>query len=611
MADNTFPSVSVTETIGSYTTTSVSSAIACMVGVSERGPVNKATLVTSFDDFVEKFGTYLSGRPAAYAVRDFFQNGGSLLYFTRVAHYTDITDLDTLSAVAAAVTLKDRTATAASKTTGSSTTAILWTAVSPGTAGNSITITLTASGNSTPLSVGVVGSAITVNLATDESGSPTSTCANIVAAVAANSTASALVSASTTGTGIPSAASSTSLSGGTDGANSVTITAADPGAWGNEITVDVSNGTLKPGYEFNLSVKRNGRVVETHRNLSLVSTDSNFVDSILSSKSTYINATTVSTSPTVATSRPFVGSGFALISGADGVTGLDDVDVIGDSSTSTGIYSFDAIDEKNLLLIPGIYSEAVRTAAVAYVENLGDMIYILDPPPNYNNSQVYDWRQAAGIDSSRVVMYWPRGMVTDPLTSTSIGVPPSGAVAGCIARTHAAGNVWDAPAGTTNGVIYGWVGLESVSNERSGKVLYPLGINCILNLSGSAITIWGQRTLTTATCAVDRLNVRCLVNYMRRTIGKSTRFVMFKGNNAETWRSLKRVIEPFLETIKSGGGLYDYLFVCDETTNTAARQDRNELYAKVLYKPTKTAEFVTIELCAVDTSVDFNEVLGE
>ena len=40
----------------------------------------------------------------------------------------------------------------------------------------------------------------------------------------------------------------------------------------------------------------------------------------------------------------------------------------------------------------------------------------------------------------------------------------------------------------------------------------------------------------------------------------------------------------------------DYKVVCDESTNTPVRVDRNELWCKVLLKPTKTAEVVVFEL---------------
>ena len=40
--------------------------------------------------------------------------------------------------------------------------------------------------------------------------------------------------------------------------------------------------------------------------------------------------------------------------------------------------------------------------------------------------------------------------------------------------------------------------------------------------------------------------------------------------------------------------LNDYLVVCDETNNTAARIDRNELYVDVAIEPVKALEFIYI-----------------
>lgn len=73
---------------------------------------------------------------------------------------------------------------------------VTFTAVTPGAAGNSITVAFVVSGNNTPLSVGVAGSAITVNVETDGGGLPLSTKAEVVAAILASGPASALITAS-------------------------------------------------------------------------------------------------------------------------------------------------------------------------------------------------------------------------------------------------------------------------------------------------------------------------------------------------------------------------------------------------------------------------------
>lgn len=98
--------------------------------------------------------------------------------------------------------------------------AILFTAVTPGTAGNSVTVTLAVSGNETPLGVTVVGSAITVAVKTGGDGAPVSTAAEVVKAVNDSEAASALVVADASinpdgeGAGVVAAASATNLAGG-------------------------------------------------------------------------------------------------------------------------------------------------------------------------------------------------------------------------------------------------------------------------------------------------------------------------------------------------------------------------------------------------------------
>lgn len=66
-----------------------STSVAAFVGVTQKGPVATATLITSWSQFVRTFGTYLTGEYyLAYAVRAFFANGGTRCYVTRVVHFS-------------------------------------------------------------------------------------------------------------------------------------------------------------------------------------------------------------------------------------------------------------------------------------------------------------------------------------------------------------------------------------------------------------------------------------------------------------------------------------------------------------------------------------------
>lgn len=100
---------------GSKPIEGVSTSIAGVVGVTERGPLNVPILVTSTGEFTNWFGgelaeaDYGAHRFLPHAAEGFFTNGGKQLYVTRV--------IDTAMAAAATANLFDRTMTGAFATT--------------------------------------------------------------------------------------------------------------------------------------------------------------------------------------------------------------------------------------------------------------------------------------------------------------------------------------------------------------------------------------------------------------------------------------------------------------------------------------------------------------
>ena len=106
----------------------------------------------------------------------------------------------------------------------------------------------------------------------------------------------------------------------------------------------------------------------------------------------------------------------------------------------------------------------------------------------------------------------------------------------------------------------------------------------------------GQRTSTRNPSALDRVNIRRLMIFLRKVILQATRQFVFEPNDTILWEQIEQVLNPFLDDIKRRRGITEFRVVCDETTNTPARIDRNELWCKVLLKPTKAAEILIFEL---------------
>ncbi len=270
----------------------------------------------------------------------------------------------------------------------------------------------------------------------------------------------------------------------------------------------------------------------------------------------------------------------------------------------------------NLLCVPGVTTGAVMNAALTYAELRKDVFCILDTPMDLTPQEALDFRRGQGVytheafNSSYGALYWPWLRIADPVTAKEKLVPPSGAVAGCFARSDQKAYVWSAPAGIDRGRIFNVQGVAYLTQRSDRDVLYPEGVNVIAVFPDSGVNIWGQRTLLQQASALDRVNVRRLMIYMERAIGDASRFVTFEPNHPRTWRALLRLINPFLQDMKSNGGVYDYRVQCDGETNPPAVQDRNEIVARVFVKPTKTAEFVELNFVMTDTGSNFKEIFN-
>ena len=120
--------------------------------------------------------------------------------------------------------------------------------------------------------------------------------------------------------------------------------------------------------------------------------------------------------------------------------------------------------------------------------------------------------------------------------------------------------------------------------------------------------IWGQRTAQRSPTALDRINVRRLMIQVRKIIRASNRRFIFEPNDEFTWEQIEDNTNLLLADIKKRRGLVEFKAICDDTVNTPVRVDRNELWCKVLLKPTKTAEFLVFELNLTNQSADFGKL---
>lgn len=81
------PGLYFQEVAGTPPVEGVSTATAGFIGIAQKGRVGEAVLVTNWNQFIKEFGGFINDSYLAYAVRGFFENGGSRAYIVRAVHY--------------------------------------------------------------------------------------------------------------------------------------------------------------------------------------------------------------------------------------------------------------------------------------------------------------------------------------------------------------------------------------------------------------------------------------------------------------------------------------------------------------------------------------------
>jgi hypothetical protein len=208
-------------------------------------------------------------------------------------------------------------------------------------------------------------------------------------------------------------------------------------------------------------------------------------------------------------------------------------------------------------------------------------------------------------------VFYPNGFTTD-LGGSNAVVPASHMMMRTIALSDQVSYPWFAPAGTrrggiTNATAVGYIDalsgeFQTVSlNEGQRDVLYDLKVNPITFFNGVGLVNYGQKTRARNASALDRINVARLVVYLRSQLQKLARPYVFEPNDKITRDEIKQAVESLLLELVGLRALYDFAVVCDESNNTPARIDRNELYVDIAIEPVKAIEFIYIPLRVKNT----------
>ena len=209
-------------------------------------------------------------------------------------------------------------------------------------------------------------------------------------------------------------------------------------------------------------------------------------------------------------------------------------------------------------------------------------------------------------------LFYPSGITVNPTDGSAVVVPASHMMLRTFLRNDTIAYPWLAPAGTRRGNIDNATNigyLDATTGEfvaiknRMGirDVLYTNQINPLAYFTGVGLLNYGNKNSKDTQSALDRINVARLVCYIRERLQVLARPFVFEPNDSITRNQISGVVQSLFIDLVAKRGLYDYLVVCDESNNTPARIDRNQLWIDVAIEPVKAAEFIYIPVRVLNT----------
>jgi uncharacterized protein len=391
----------------------------------------------------------------------------------------------------------------------------------------------------------------------------------------------------------------------------LTVTAANPGAWGNgvQVAVDYRGVPESAGSPtgFNLVVREvtesgGKRVVvgsETYRNLSVDALSSRYVETIVNRESNLVRVTYTGggalPGPTGADIVGDPARALWLILGQDGYQEGDDVEparsewgtvefeagddgtipgsedwiqsdgasaLLGTSGASDplnrGMFELERIAPSifNLLCIPAAANlsdgsmQAVYAAAATLCEDKRAFL-IVDIPESVNTvADMVEWANGdVKPQTNSAAVYFPRVQIPDPLKGNELrSVGPSGTMAGVYARTDANRGVWKAPAGSDASLRS--VTLPVKLTDLENGALNPIGVNVLRSFPILGSVAWGARTLEGSDQEGSEwkyISVRRTALFIEESLYQGLKWVVFEPNDEPLWSQIRLNVGAFMQ----------------------------------------------------------------
>jgi len=386
----------------------------------------------------------------------------------------------------------------------------------------------------------------------------------------------------------------------------------NPGLWNNDISIEIYNyrsspDTVKEPEAFIIAVYYKDILQESHTCSMIDGTKDGYGNNIYIEdkllESSYIRAIDAGSGLLYPKEQTII---LDFAKGDDGST-------VTDANMITALDLFDNTNNSTITLVldGGWTTKSYQRAIDALCQSREDCVgllssrYVDEATANTYVTSIVNYRKnILNLNSSWSAMYSPHVSIYDKFNDRELYVSPDGYAGSVISRTFANYELWYPAAGFRRGLLNV---LDVKRRWSKGEMdeLYDNQINPIRFAPGKGILVWGQKTLSARPTSLDRLNVRLLLVYIQPAIASLLDDFIFEFNDVITRNQIKIIIDQYMENIKARRGVYAFQTVCDESNNTPAVIDANEMEVWLYIQPTKSAEIIRFKTIITSTGATF------
>jgi hypothetical protein len=255
---------------------------------------------------------------------------------------------------------------------------------------------------------------------------------------------------------------------------------------------------------------------------------------------------------------------------------ITDTDIIGDSSSRTGFYAFDEVEDSyQIMVLTDNVSAAVHTAGHAYAANRQDLQYWAAPNPKLvkTKAELIAFREATGMTTKFGAIFGGGLTVLNPVNSQIVETPGLADIAALAVNSEVAFGPWFSFSGNTRGLItnalgvtnnFGTTGSKGDLNELANRQ-----VNMIINRD-QQIKLWGGFSTQIKSDSESFISIVKLVMFIKKALRPTLENFLEEPTDIPTFFRMYHVVKPFFEELVNRRAIVSWDWRGDQFSSSPA-----------------------------------------